>query len=371
MSSISPSKLVRSMVVVSLLAATLASAGAALADTGDASTLDMRGSTTVFPIVNEAQTQFKSDYPSTNFVISQGGSGVGQSFILAGTIDIAMSSSSCSDANAGLNGAGPATTNCNALTKTTIGRDGITMIVKNGSCMANSSSKDLSKDQIANIYNGSITDWNTIYSNCPVGSTIIPRARVTSSGTRASILDILKNNGTPKLTSDLESATITASGYGRLAENTDMQNAIINDSTGRMIGYVGLAFDASVTDLKVGGIVSSVDTVSNGTYPLGRNLFLFTLPSAKQRILDYLAWVQSSKGQAVVEDSGYVTISTPAKDYDVNGDRSVNVGDLVAVGGVWNTSGPSHWWIRQDANRDGTISVGDLVFIGSHWNQTY
>jgi C1A family cysteine protease len=75
--------------------------------------------------------------------------------------------------------------------------------------------------------------------------------------------------------------------------------------------------------------------------------------------------VADKQGQPVdieVTD-GSVTV---CPDWDVNLDLSVNVLDMIVVGGHWGEIGAAHW-IRADVNRDGAISVLDMILIGQHW----
>ena len=233
---------------------------------------------------------------------------------------------------------------------------------------------------------GTITDWNTIFSNCPVGTTIIPRARIIGSGTRASLIDILKAR-TPALTDAGEQATINAvaAPYNtRFAGNPEMEAAIGSDSTNRMIGYVGLAFiDPGLVALTVEGVVSSDTNVSNGTYTLGRNLHLYTAPTSgnnKQRIQDYISWIQGVRGQSLVDNYGYVKVGASAPNWDVNIDHLGSVLDLTQIGAKWQQVGPAsgdsifpnvRGWIREDVNFDARVNVTDLTTVGAHWQQTY
>jgi len=52
--------------------------------------------------------------------------------------------------------------------------------------------------------------------------------------------------------------------------------------------------------------------------------------------------------------------------FDVNGDGSVNVLDMVVVGQHWMLTG-NPGWTPADVNRDGSVNVLDLILIGGHW----
>jgi hypothetical protein len=72
--------------------------------------------------------------------------------------------------------------------------------------------------------------------------------------------------------------------------------------------------------------------------------------------------------------TGVLTISTcgaPCMYADVNGDGTVNGGDILSVRapGTWNLSGPPGW-IRADVNNDGVVNGGDILSIRAPgtWN---
>jgi phosphate transport system substrate-binding protein len=376
----------KGLLLASLMAAVALPLSSALAFNSDPNTLDIDGSTTVYPVVLASQTQFPIQFPGTTMNVTSTGSGHGQAYILSGQVDIAMSSSNCSDGNAGTNGANAAIYTCSQLTDTLIGRDGITIVVNKNSCMAAASNPDITRNQISSIYMGAITDWHTIFSNCASGSTILPRARIIGSGTRASLIDILKAR-TPALTDAGEQATINAvaAPYNvRFEGNPEMESAIGSDTTGRQIGYVGLAFlDPNLKALTVEGVVSSDTNVSNGTYPLGRNLHLYTAPTSgnnKQRIADYITWILSVGGQSIVDNYGYVKVGVSAPNWDVNLDHRASVTDLTTIGAKWQQVGPAsgdaafpkvRGWIRADVNFDGKVTVTDLTTVGGHWQQSW
>jgi phosphate transport system substrate-binding protein len=388
----SSKKFGRMLIAMIVLAALLIPSISALAFNPDPSTLDIDGSTTLYPFVEASKTQFPVQFPGTIMNVTSTGSGHGQSFILSGQVDIAMSSSNCSNANAGLNGAGPAIYTCAQLTDTIVARDGLSILVNNTSCMATGVNVDvamtgtgnISRNQIAAIYMGTVTDWSQVYSNCT--GVIIPRARIVGSGTRASLIDILKAR-TPALTDAGEQTTINAVAAPnniRFTQNSEMEFAISNDATNRMVGYGSLTnVEPNLKALNVEGVVASDANVSNGSYLLGRNLHLYTAPVSgnnKQRIQDYITWILGVRGQSLVDNYGYVKIGTSAPNWDVNIDNVGSVGDLTQIGSKWQQQGPAssdpnnpkvRGWIREDVNFDAAVTVGDLTTVGGHWLQVW
>ena len=81
------------------------------------------------------------------------------------------------------------------------------------------------------------------------------------------------------------------------------------------IGYAGIGFQASIVRIvPLAGqsgntpVAPSAETVANGTYPLGRHLFLYAKKDPKAEmepaILEFLKFVNSREGQAMVAKAG-------------------------------------------------------------------
>lgn len=61
-------------------------------------------------------------------------------------------------------------------------------------------------------------------------------------------------------------------------------------------------------------------------------------------------------------------VDVPA--WDLNGDHTCNIGDVVVIGLVWGQTG-APGWIPEDLNSDGAINIGDVVVLGLHWGETW
>lgn len=365
--SISRGKL---MVVILLLATMLFPVASALAQT---ITIDMNGSTTVFPIMDVGRYQFPVLFPDTTFNIARTGSGAGKTAILNNATDIGLSSSSCKPGIDDLT----TTFKCPQLTETRIARDALTIVVhKDKTCVT-----DISRTQLKGIYEGTITNWNAISASCP-SQTIVPRARIVGSGTRQSFLDLTSTNDT------LEQNTITATGLPRFLGNQEMEAAIGANTAGDMIGYVGLAFvDPNIKALSVEGVFPSAATVNDGSYKLSRSLFLYTLPPAidpdggKPRIADVLTWAQGYRGQGVVVNEGFIAIGPASPNWDVNVDFTANILDMSSVGTFFLQTAPgtglpppndiTRGWVRADVTYDGAVNILDLSTVGGQWLNTW
>jgi phosphate transport system substrate-binding protein len=95
------------------------------------------------------------------------------------------------------------------------------------------------------------------------------------------------------------------------------------------IGFVGLGYvDAEVKALKIDTYNATVANVLTGDYPIARNLNMFTDGAPTGIILEYLNYIDSTEGQQIVEDEGFVP-KTVAGDYTTVEDLS---GTITVVG---------------------------------------
>ena len=73
------------------------------------------------------------------------------------------------------------------------------------------------------------------------------------------------------------------------------------------IGFVGLGYiDEGVKALKVNGVTPSVSTVDSGDYPIARNLNMYTDGEPSGVIKEFFNYLDSTEGQAIVEEEGFV-----------------------------------------------------------------
>src|SRR5262249_37433511 len=81
------------------------------------------------------------------------------------------------------------------------------------------------------------------------------------------------------------------------------------------IGYSGMAFKTpEVKVVKVAkekgqpAIEPNLETALDGTYPISRPLYLYTLGETSGAIAEFIQWVTGSEGQKIVEQEGYVPL---------------------------------------------------------------
>lgn len=109
---------------------------------------------------------------------------------------------------------------------------------------------------------------------------------------------------------------------GEKVDNTTNQ-AIVTNSTAVMlqtvtgdtaaIGYASLgALDGNSKPLEIDGVAPSIDTIKSGEYKIARPFNIVTKDSISEAAQDFISFIMSSDGQAVVEKSGYIPVDAQA-----------------------------------------------------------
>ncbi len=356
--------------------------------------LQYTGSSTLWPIYTDSVDDFQALYPSVEMDHEKTGSSDGVNSLL-GTFDD-DEACDCTPANCSHYPYCPGSVQTDIagasrelkstelatgkLVDWPIGKDGVAVAVDDSATMTAllNGHEVITMDQLAAIYEAgagiSTMTWDDV--DLLDGSddwtndnfVIVPRARDAASGTRATFLELIGVGEAD------EAATINETGQSRLLTNGDMQSAL--QSNDYHIGYVGVAYLGGLTNLAVSPnadgsdpVVPDGTTISNGSYPLARNLNMVTLrptymPTPKPVIQDYIDFMMSCDGQAVVENSYYQIQSV----YDVNQDNSVDVGDLMIEAQANNFGqGATPANPRCDVNDDDDVNVGDLFLTADNF----
>ena len=131
-------------------------------------------------------------------------------------------------------------------------------------------------------------------------------SREDGSGTRGAFVELFgmeeKVNG-KKVDLTTDSAEITNSTSVMMASVAGNRNAI---------GYISLgSLNDSVKALAIDGVKPSADAIKDGGYKISRPFNLALSSSAGNAAQDFLAFILSREGQAVVEKAGYIGVGQP------------------------------------------------------------
>ena len=121
--------------------------------------------------------------------------------------------------------------------------------------------------------------------NSTDGLTIVVVGRDSASGTREFFYEHVMNS------EDFVDTMLEKNSNGAVHQTVSQ--------TEGAIGFVGLGYiDNAVKALKVDGISATVENVKDGSYPIARNLNMFTKGQLSGIALEFLKYIDSDEGQA-------------------------------------------------------------------------
>jgi len=242
------------------------------------------GSTTGQPIANAAIEQFVRANPKVRITYEGLGSSTGLKQLAEGTISLAGSSRDLKKAELD-----------SGLVPVVVARDALAVVVNKDVSIAN-----LSADQLAAIYAGTITNWKEVGGK---DEAIVVVNRDETSGTFGSFKELVLD----KRKLSFARNAIVAKENGEVAAKVA--------STPGAIGYVGLGFVEEVTKaggkaLTIDGVAASVKTALDGSYPLSRSLYVATKGKAKAGSVEkaFIDFLLSPRGKAIVKEAGFVPL---------------------------------------------------------------
>ena len=240
--------------------------------------ISMVGSTSMEKLANALSEAFMEEYPDVTVTAEFVGSGAGIEAVTNGTADIGNSSRSLKDEEKAA-----------GVVENVVAIDGIAVCVDPANEVA-----DLTKEQLTNIYNGTVTNWKE------VGGTdepIIVIGREAGSGTRGAFEELV----------DLQDAC-------KYANELDSTGAVIAKvaSTPGAIGYASLdALDDSVKALSLEGVEATAENIKAGNYFLSRPFVMATKGEISEQNDLVQAWfdfVLGDEGQQVASEVGLITV---------------------------------------------------------------
>ncbi|MBM4102960.1 MAG: phosphate ABC transporter substrate-binding protein [Planctomycetes bacterium] len=255
-----------------------------IATAEEKSAVGLDGSTTVGPIGDAFAEVFMKSH-NCSITVKKTGSGDGVAALIDGRCDIAMSSRFLKPEEfkkAVEKGIYPVAH--------TVAMDGVCIIVHPSNPV-----KELTGQQVCDIYMGKITNWKDLGGpDMP----IVAISRDTSSGTYEVFHEkVLKKQN---MAAGVEYVNANPQAYARVK------------TTPGAIGYVGLGFlDDNVKSLKIDGIMPTKQTIADGTYLVSRPLFLFTngYPKLGSVIHAFCIFYLTEEGQSIIEAKGFVPMT--------------------------------------------------------------
>ncbi len=142
------------------------------------------------------------------------------------------------------------------------------------------------------------------------GKDITVISREEGSGTRDAFTEL-----TGVMSDDIDNTVATA----EISNSTSvvLQSVKGNDAA---IGYVSLgSMSDSVKAVKVDGTEASVDNIKSGDYKLQRPFNIVTKGEIDELPQDFIDFIMSADGQAIIEEEGYIAANEEAEAYESSG----------------------------------------------------
>ena len=250
---------------------------AAEAAAGLSGSITLAGSTSMEKFANALAEAFMQKYPDVTVQAEFTGSSAGVEAVLGGQSDVGNSSRKLKDEEKE-----------KGAVENIVAIDGIAVVTDPANTAA-----DLTKEQLINIYNGTITNWKDAGG---ADQPIVVIGREAGSGTRGAFEEILKLEDACKYANELDS---TGAVMAKVA------------STPGAIGYVSLdVIDDTVKLLTLNGVEANEENIKTGDYFLSRPFVMATngeISAQNDLVKALFDYVYSAEGDELVKSVGLIT----------------------------------------------------------------
>lgn len=250
--------------------------GGAAADLKGSITL--AGSTSMEKFSNALAEAFMEKYPDVTVQAEFTGSSAGVEAVLAGQSDIGNSSRNLKEEEKE-----------KGAVENIVAIDGIAVVTDPANAVA-----DLTKDQLINIYNGTVTNWKELGG---ADRPIVVVGREAGSGTRGAFEEILKLEDACQYANELDS---TGAVMAKVA------------SVPGAVGYVSLdVIDDTVKVLTLDGVEANEENIKSGDYFLSRPFVMATngeISAQNEMVKALFDYIYSEEGNELVQSVGLVTV---------------------------------------------------------------
>jgi phosphate transport system substrate-binding protein len=257
--------------------------------------IENKGSDTMVNLALGWAERYQSERPEVRISVTGGGSGTGIAALINGTMDIANSSRQIKGEeveDAKSKGVDPV--------EFIVARDAIAVIVNPENPV-----NELTLKQISDIYSGKYSNWTEVGGE---DRPIVRLSRETNSGTHVYFLEtVLRLGNSDDETLFSTDTLLLPSSEGIIAELRQNPNAIGYDG----LGYVPKDLKVIAVAKEEGSsyVLPSIPTVNDKSYPIARDLYIYTDGPPTGILKEYLDWILSAEAQEIVAELGFVPVN--------------------------------------------------------------
>lgn len=242
-------------------------------------TVSTNGSTSMEEVMGALSEQYQKDNEGVKVTYDPTGSGTGIEEAKNGNTDIGLASRALKDDEK------------DGLEQKVIALDGISVIVN-----AKNGVKDLTTQQVADIFSGKITDWSQVGGKAGKISCI---GRESGSGTRDGFESATGTEDKCKLEQELTSTGAVISAVG---------------SNEKAIGYASFSAvegQDKIQGIKINGVTCIEDTIKDGSYKLQRPFCFITKKDGKlsEEAQKFYDFATSKDAADLIRNAGAVPVS--------------------------------------------------------------
>jgi phosphate transport system substrate-binding protein len=282
------------LLLVSVIFTACGSPSAQAASDTASAYIENKGSDTIVNLALAWAERYQTERPDVRISVTGGGSGTGIAALINGTVDIANASRQIKSEEldeAKAKGMNPV--------EFVIARDAIAVIVNPENPV-----RRLTLKQISDIYSGKISNWKEIGGD---DRPVVRLSRETNSGTHVYFLEnVLRLGEKDNKTLFSQDTLLLPSSEGIINEVRLNPNAIGYDG----LGYVPKDLKMIAIAKKDGEpyVLPAIATVNDKSYPIARDLYMYTASAPEGAVKTYLEWIMSPEAQEIVSQLGFVPI---------------------------------------------------------------
>lgn len=152
-------------------------------------------------------------------------------------------------------------------------------------------------------------------SDAAASAPISVYSREDGSGTRGAFVELF---GIEQEDASGEKVDMTTPTAAITNSTAVMMTSVAGDPSA--IGYISLgSLDDTVKAVSIDGVTPTADAVKDGSYAIARPFNIVTKGELAAPAADFLAFIMSAEGQAVVTDNNYIAIDDAAAPFATNG----------------------------------------------------
>lgn len=240
------------------------------------------GSSALKPLVDDAADVFNEKYPDVSITIDAGGSGEGLKQVSEGTVQIGNSDVEASEKLDATKASELVDHKVCVVTMAPIVNPDVTA----------GGVKDLTKQQLIDIFTGVITNWKEVGG---ADEAIVLITRPESSGTRATFKKYALDGA-----AEASNKSMETDDSGVLLQNVK--------STKGAIGYVALSYllnNPGVDTVSIDGVAPTLENTYNGSYKVWTYEHMYTKGTATGAADKFLNYITSDEYGTKMESLGY------------------------------------------------------------------